>query len=646
MAKQKINKSKNTALESHKKSDKAKWAITFISLILIATLLGGLCYVVIEKIDVKKEVTNNVSGVISNGTYSNGVVAGNVINNSEGVFEFKDNINNISFTKKEYRNILWYGDSSFYDLYKSSPYQSEESFYINIKRSSSQSILFSPFYIAFNCPRSNPVLIYIGERFQIYEIIGSITDELSSDSFVKKVDEDTPSLYRALNTLISQGNDINVKFNIDFVDEANCIIFINDINLKEYLTSSDSLLYINGYLKYCDEILVVDKDFFEKDKLDYSKVNNYSTFEVVEHYIQKVDISATIPLPEPPTKEGYTFTGWFLDEDCTIPYEGTTITEDTVLYAGWKINTYTVTFDSDGGSSVSNQTVDWNTSAQLTTPTKTGHTFVGWFLPSGEQYTNQPIKSATTLKAKWKANTYTVTFNSDGGSAVENKTVEYGKSVTLTSPTKTGFDFVGWFLPSGDKYTNQAITDNVTLTARWTIKKLSVSFNTDGGTSISDKQVEYGKPVELPTTEKQGYNFKGWFLPSGEQYTNQAITENVTLTAKWEIKTFKVTFIVDGEVYREMTVDYGTTLVDVANKAEVSSKNILSYKYVDESIPTTDLGSMKVVGDIEVKANAPTESDITISKIKNNTFAIIGGVLGGLVLIMVVCGVVTAIKRR
>ena len=646
MAKQKINKSKNTALESHKKSDKAKWAITFISLILIATLLGGLCYVVIEKIDVKKEVTNNVSGVISNGTYSNGVVAGNVINNSEGVFEFKDNINNISFTKKEYRNILWYGDSSFYDLYKSSPYQSEESFYINIKRSSSQSILFSPFYIAFNGPSSNPVLIYIGERFQIYEIIGSITDELSSDSFVKRVDEDTPSLYRALNTLISQGNDINVKFNIDFVDEANCIIFINDINLKEYLTSSDSLLYIIGYLKYCDEILVVDKDFFEKDKLDYSKVNNYSTFEVVEHYIQKVDISATIPLPEPPTKEGYTFTGWFLDEDCTIPYEGTTITEDTVLYAGWKINTYTVTFDSDGGSSVSNQTVDWNTSAQLTTPTKTGHTFVGWFLPSGEQYTNQPIKSATTLKAKWKANTYTVTFNSDGGSAVENKTVEYGKSVTLTSPTKTGFDFVGWFLPSGDKYTNQAITDNVTLTARWTIKKLSVSFNTDGGTSISDKQVEYGKPVELPTTEKQGYNFKGWFLPSGDSYTNQAITENVTLAAKWEIKTFKVTFIVDGEVYREMTVDYGTTLVDVANKAEVSSKNILSYKYVDESIPTTDLGSMKVVGDIEVKANAPTESDITISKIKNNTFAIIGGVLGGLVLIMVVCGVVTAIKRR
>ena len=160
------------------------------------------------------------------------------------------------------------------------------------------------------------------------------------------------------------------------------------------------------------------------------------------------------------------------------------------------------------------------------------------------------------------------------------------------------------------------------------------------------KQVEYGKPVELPTTEKQGYNFKGWFLPSGDSYTNQAITENVTLAAKWEIKTFKVTFIVDGEVYREMTVDYGTSLVDSANQAEVSSKNILSYKYVDESISTTDLGTMNVVGDIEVKANAPTKSDITLSKIKNNTFVIIGGVLGGLVLIMVVSGVVTAIKRR
>lgn len=413
---------------------------------------------------------------------------------------------------------------------------------------------------------------------------------------------------------------------------------------------NDSSLF-NAYISFMRQNFLFDDynipKFFNNN---YVLIRNGNTKELISsasiHESYNRVKKNVLPLPEPQTKEGYTFTGWFLDEDCTIPYEGTTITEDTVLYAGWKINTYTVTFDSDGGSSVSNQTVDWNTSAQLTTPTKTGHTFVGWFLPSGEQYTNQPIKSATTLKAKWKANTYTVTFNSDGGSAVENKTVEYGKSVTLTSPTKTGFDFVGWFLPSGDKYTNQAITDNVTLTARWTIKKLSVSFNTDGGTSISDKQVEYGKPVELPTTEKQGYNFKGWFLPSGDSYTNQAITENVTLAAKWEIKTFKVTFIVDGEVYREMTVDYGTTLVDVANKAEVSSKNILSYKYVDESIPTTDLGSMKVVGDIEVKANAPTESDITISKIKNNTFAIIGGVLGGLVLIMVVCGVVTAIKRR
>ena len=568
MAKQKINKSKNMALESHKKSDKAKWAITFISLILIATLLGGLCYVVIEKIDVKKEVTNNVSGVISNGTYSNGAVA-----TSTSVDKIELVTNNIPNTNSvDVDRTL-----KLYNEFSNSNNKNEEVYSISFKAKDMHPGEIAPNYpveVVFQPSYTRDAYsFFISTNFQIIKY----PDGNILDSGTVLFDNVLSS--RTSQSFLANGGEI--IFDTSFLTAKKGMPFTLFL---DHSYGNDSSLF-NAYISFMRQNFLFDDynipKFFDNY---YVLIRNGNTKELISSACIKEDYyrvkKNVLPLPEPPTKEGYTFTGWFLDEDCTIPYEGTTITEDTVLYAGWKINTYTVTFDSDGGSSVSNQTVDWNTSAQLTTPTKTGHTFVGWFLPSGEQYTNQPIKSATTLKAKWKANTYTVTFNSDGGSAVENKTVEYGKSVTLTSPTKTGFDFVGWFLPSGDKYINQAITDNV------------------------------------------------------------------TLMAKWEIKTFKVTFIVDGEIYREMTVDYGTTLVDVANKAEVSSKNILSYKYVDESIPTTDLGSMKVVGDIEVKANAPTESDITISKIKNNTFAIIGGVLGGLVLIMVVCGVVTAIKRR
>lgn len=616
----------NNALDRHIKGDKSKWVITFISLILIATVLGGLCYVVVEEVDVKKEVTNTTSAVASSGVYSNSSKKvpyenNSFINNGQSSLLLFNKYLDSNTNKLDLYSISFYlGNDTF---------QEETSSYFNnfsIRFASGGKVFFSLEYDWPSCDDADPIL---GDR----NTLGKFSVRTYTNGF-------STSNYSEGYSCVIENVEARDIYLSDFViidfyhkyfrvrlgkDEYSHNEFYFDDSSTIFQILYDALSNINS-----NDISV---SLYRHNLLD-------NEVEISEEYL------ARKPLPDTPSKEGYTFTGWYTDIDCLLKYYDKGIYEGQVLYPGWKINTYTVTFDSDGGSSVSSQTVDWNTSANLTTPTKTGHTFVGWFLPSGEQYTSQPIKSATTLKAKWKANTYTVTFNSDGGSTVENKTVEYGKSVTLISPTKTGFDFVGWFLPSGDKYTNQAITDNVTLTARWTIKKLSVSFNTDGGTSISDKQVEYEKPVELPTTEKQGYNFKGWFLPSGDRYTNQAITENVTLTAKWEIKTFKVTFIVDGEVYREMTVDYGTTLVDVANKAEVSSKNILSYKYVDESIPTTDLGSMKVVGDIEVKANAPTESDITISKIKNNTFAIIGGVLGGLVLIMVVSGVVTAIKRR
>lgn len=682
----------NNALDRHIKGDKSKWVITFISLILIATVLGGLCYVVVEEVDVKKEVTNTTSAVASSGVYSNSSKKvpyenNSFINNGQSSLLLFNKYLDSNTNKLDLYSISFYlGNDTF---------QEETSSYFNnfsIRFASGGKVFFSLEYDWPSCDDADPIL---GDR----NTLGKFSVRTYTNGF-------STSNYSEGYSCVIENVEARDIYLSDFViidfyhkyfrvrlgkDEYSHNEFYFDDSSTIFQILYDALSNINS-----NDISV---SLYRHNLLD-------NEVEISEEYL------ARKPLPDTPSKEGYTFTGWYTDIDCFLKYYDKGIYEGQVLYPGWKINTYTVTFDSDGGSSVSSQTVDWNTSAKLTTPTKTGHTFVGWFLPSGEQYTNQPIKSATTLKAKWKTITFTiifdsaggsavediivefgqilnppiptknnvgfvgwflpsgeqytnqaitdnltltarwtdtkftVTFNSDGGSTVENKTVEYGKSVTLTSPTKTGFDFVGWFLPSGDKYTNQAITDNVTLTARWTIKKLSVSFNTDGGTSISDKQVEYGKPVELPTTEKQGYNFKGWFLPSGDSYTNQAITENVTLTAKWEIKTFKVTFIVDGEVYREMTVDYGTTLVDVANKAEVSSKNILSYKYVDEFIPTMDLGTMKVVGAIEVKANVPTESDITISKIKNNTFAIIGGVLGGLVLIMVVSGVVTAIKRR
>lgn len=156
-------------------------------------------------------------------------------------------------------------------------------------------------------------------------------------------------------------------------------------------------------------------------KVDY--LNFHFTATVVNY----------IPLPEAPTKEGYTFTGWYTDEACTNKYEGETVREDVTLYAGWEINTYTVTYDANGGSACESVTVNWNTAPTLPTTTRIGYTFLGWF-DGDTQYTDAPVKADTTLTAHWEILTFTVTFMSDG-QVYKTMTVEYGTSLQAAMQT-------------------------------------------------------------------------------------------------------------------------------------------------------------------------------------------------------------------
>ena len=126
------------------------------------------------------------------------------------------------------------------------------------------------------------------------------------------------------------------------------------------------------------------------------------------------EYTAEMSLPEEPTKEGYRFVGWYLDEALTIPYNGEPITADMRFYAKFEINEYTVSLDSNGGSDVSNVTVEWNTAAELSAPTKEGYNFLGWYYANGTKYEGQAITENITLTALWELKVYTVTFYVNG----------------------------------------------------------------------------------------------------------------------------------------------------------------------------------------------------------------------------------------
>ena len=265
---------------------------------------------------------------------------------------------------------------------------------------------------------------------------------------------------------------------------------------------------------------------------------------------QEVEYGHTATKPVEPTLKGYTFDGWYLDGE-EEPFDfGTTITSDITLTAKWEINKYTVTFDSNGGSKVDPQVVEYGLYAQEPEePTLKGFTFAYWYLDDENEaydFDTTPITEDITLTAKWEINKYTVTFDSNGGSKVDPQVVEYGLyAQEPEEPTLKGFTFAYWYLDDENEaydFENTPVTADITLTAKWNINKYTVAFNTDGGTPVPPAQeVEYGLTATEPAApEKTGYTFDGWYLGDEKYDFSAAVEQNITLTAKWEKKTYKV----------------------------------------------------------------------------------------------------------
>ena len=267
--------------------------------------------------------------------------------------------------------------------------------------------------------------------------------------------------------------------------EKYAVVFVNGENveavvIEEGKTVSEKVVTTDGFTGW----------YLGEEKYDFSRVvtgnvilkakyDNTKTYKVTFDSnggntipTQQIKENELVPKPTDPTQNGYNFIEWQLDGktyDFSQP-----VVKDITLKAKWERNTdeisFTVTFDTDGGNTISNQVIkEKGKVAKPTNPTKTGYTFVEWQLDGKKYDFNAEVTTNITLKAVWEAKEeVTVTFDTDGGNKIEPKKVYKNEKVgTLPTPKKDGYSFGGWY--SGTtKYTSSTVVKaNVTLKAKW-----------------------------------------------------------------------------------------------------------------------------------------------------------------------------------
>jgi len=316
----------------------------------------------------------------------------------------------------------------------------------------------------------------------------------------------------------------------------------------------------------------------------------------------------TLTYPTVPTRSGYAFVGWYTDSSCTTKYNFSgTITENITLYAKWysmasSYNTreyvdianynstsskktfsasasyssspdyyyftcyasgsytiyaartsgdfYITVYNATQGSTImSRYNLYGSSSSKSASFTANAGDVIYVSLYKYSSYDSAGAGTFYVSGAGYPTSTATVNCNTvegyvyDSNSSI-SQTIDFGESITLPTPIRTGYSFLGWYngetkIESGE----WDIASDVTLTAKWEAGKNTITLNANGGTvSNTTVSVTYGSAYTLPTPTKTGYTFDGWFNGS-TKYTSGTWNEqtDITLVAQWTVKTYNLT---------------------------------------------------------------------------------------------------------
>ncbi len=360
----------------------------------------------------------------------------------------------------------------------------------------------------------------------------------------------------------------------------------------------------NGIWTGLSDIILVAK----WSVIDYSIVYNLNGGICDIKLIDKYNYESDDIIVTKPTKKGYTFVGWKVNDlsdlisNYTIKHNSTGNIE---LIAIYEINTYTITLDVNGGDPLLEDkiSVTYDSPFELVVPSRKGYQFEGWY------YNTEKVSFgiwqndySITVKAKWIIINYNISYDLNGGKNNSNNVTSYNyesNDIKIYYPLKTGYTFIGWIMNDNsdlvmDYVIKHNSTNDLKLKAYYKVNTYKVLLDVNGGNELSENEysIDYDSEFNLVVPERNGYNFEGWYLNENKINSGKwTIDGNVTLRAKWKIIKYNIIYVLDEGINNSLnplsyTYDDETIILKepnkigyafigwVQNKLEVPNKNV------------------------------------------------------------------------
>ena len=297
----------------------------------------------------------------------------------------------------------------------------------------------------------------------------------------------------------------------------------------------------------------------------------YGTVSVSPEVTGSVEEGTELTVTATP-KEGYHFSQWS-DGTTENPYQ-LTVGGAIQLSAEFAPNQYTVTFVFDNGDGEQVFTQDYKSEiTKPADPTKEGFTFKGW---DPEVAATVPAADVT-YTAQWERNSYKLTYVVDGATVKEESVLFEAAITPEAEPTKEGYTFSGW-----SEIPETMPAKDVTVTGTFTVNKYKLTYQVDGA-EYKTSEVDFGTnitPEAEPT--KEGYTFSGW-----SEIPETMPAKDVTVTGTFTVNKYKLTYTIDGEVYKTVEVEYGATITPEPTPS--GDYDTFEWVGVPETMPAQDV---------------------------------------------------------